>query len=202
MLVRGGSLVLLALILGLSPPVAAADGKEREQLKRLQLSLRKLQQENVRLAQEKAELEAQLKKSRLRLEGAEAKMRSTAGRTAALERSLRAGQDETAALVRRLEEAEKTLSGMRDALQTAQTAGHRLDADLQRTAQSLSACEAKNVRLHALGLELLDRYEGKGCGEAMLQAEPFTQLKRVEIENYVEDARERLDAHRPDGPAR
>jgi hypothetical protein len=42
--------------------------------------------------------------------------------------------------------------------------------------------------------QLLERYEKKGCMSSLLEQEPFTQIKRVELENLVEDYRDRLDA--------
>jgi hypothetical protein len=39
-------------------------------------------------------------------------------------------------------------------------------------------------------------YEKKSCFDSSLQREPFTGLKRVEIENAIEDMREKLDSSR------
>ncbi|MDO9448997.1 MAG: hypothetical protein Q7J21_00820, partial [Rugosibacter sp.] len=77
-------------------------------------------------------------------------------------------------------------------------AGRQLEADLKQKTQALAACEAKNAKLHGYGVDLLDKYEKKGCGAALLQADPFTQLKRVEIENLMEDYREKLDEQKLD----
>ena len=54
-----------------------------------------------------------------------------------------------------------------------------------RQAQQISECETKNVRLQELGQELLQKYADKGVFDTLLKKEPFTQLKRVEMENLV-----------------
>jgi predicted site-specific integrase-resolvase len=55
-------------------------------------------------------------------------------------------------------------------------------------------CAQKNVQLAGIATEALDRYEKKGCFGALAQAEPFTGLKRAEVENAVEEYRQRIDA--------
>ena len=64
-------------------------------------------------------------------------------------------------------------------------------ATRQRTA--LAACSERNARMYQLGNDLLDKYEEKSCVSAILQAEPFTGLKRAQIEKMIEEERENLD---------
>jgi chromosome segregation ATPase len=186
----------------LSSPSQAAESREREQLKRLQQSQRKLEQEKAQLARDKAALDGQLKEAQDRLDEAGRRAQGAAARAAVLDRELKAAKAEKESLAGRLAEAEKKLAETGEALRKAEAAGRQLDAGLKQTAQSLGACEAKNEKLHGYGTELLRKYEAKGCGEAMLQAEPFTGLRRVEIENYVEDTRDRLDEQKLDRAAR
>ena len=63
-----------------------------------------------------------------------------------------------------------------------------------KTLQSgLRECQSQNVKLYRVGRELLERYEKKTCGEIVREQEPFTRLKRVELENQLEGYRDRLD---------
>jgi hypothetical protein len=61
----------------------------------------------------------------------------------------------------------------------------------QRTA--LAGCSERNARMYKLGNDLLDKYEEKSCFTSVLQAEPFTGLRRAQIEKMVEEEREKLD---------
>lgn len=50
-------------------------------------------------------------------------------------------------------------------------------------------CAGDNVKLYETNLELIDLYKDKSAWDAFVQAEPFTQLKRVEIENIAQQYR-------------
>jgi len=205
MRVRRLTAMLTAALLLAATSVAAADGKgdrEREQLKRLQQSQRKLEQEKSQLARDKSAVDSQLKEAQDKLDEAGRKAQGAAGRAAVLDKELKAARAEKESLAGKLAEAEKKLAETGEALRKAEAAGRQLDAGLKQTSQSLAACEARNEKLHGYGTELLEKYEKKGCGEAMLQTEPFTQLKRVEIENFVEDYRDKLDDQKPDRTVR
>lgn len=181
--------------------VSAADGKatrEQMQVKRLQQSQRKLQQENTQLAQEKATLDGQLKAAQSSLDETSSKAQIAANRAAALGKELRGIKTEKEALAAKLAETEIKLAETKETLNKSALAGRQLDTDLKQKNESLNACQAKNAKLHGYGVDLLDRYEKKGCGDALLQADPFTQLKRVEIENLMEDYSEKLDEQKLD----
>jgi len=60
-------------------------------------------------------------------------------------------------------------------------------------AQQIDSCESKNVDLVLVNRELIDHYEKKGIFDALLQHEPVTQLKRVEIENIAQEYQDRID---------
>ena len=69
----------------------------------------------------------------------------------------------------------------------------QLQATVVDQAQLIESCEASNVKLLQINRELLVDYDKKGFMDAMLQREPLTQLKRVEIENIVQDYQDRID---------
>lgn len=50
-----------------------------------------------------------------------------------------------------------------------------------------------NARLYAINMELLDKYKNKSVMDALMQNEPVTQLKRVEIETIGEQYRNEMD---------
>jgi cell division septum initiation protein DivIVA len=77
--------------------------------------------------------------------------------------------------------------------------------DLSRQAavdsQALKVCAEKNVQLAGIAGEALDRYENKGFFSALADAEPFTRLKRVEVENAVEAYRQQVESLKVAAPA-
>jgi hypothetical protein len=58
------------------------------------------------------------------------------------------------------------------------------------------SCANKNARLCIIADELLDRYENKGVMSSLLQKEPMTQIKKVELEEFVNEYRENIERQR------
>jgi hypothetical protein len=54
-------------------------------------------------------------------------------------------------------------------------------------------CANKNARLCIIADELLDRYENKGVMSSLLQKEPMTQIKKVELEELTNEYRENIE---------
>jgi chromosome segregation ATPase len=195
--------VLLAAILAL--PAYGADKKadaSKDQVKRLQQSQRKLEQEKAQLAQEKAALDAQVKEVTEKLDDARKQAGAASRKAAALEKDLATTQADKEALTARLADTEQRLAKLTELQRGTDAERKRLEALSTQLKQSLTACEAKNEKLHTQGVELLDRYEQKGCFDRLLQGEPLTGLKQVEIENHREDARDRLDEQKIENATR
>ena len=70
------------------------------------------------------------------------------------------------------------------------------EKDLKTLDKKYDQCAEHNVRLYGISGELLKRYEQKGILGTMLQKEPFTQIKKVELEKLVQDYKERIDRQR------
>ncbi len=180
--------VILAATLIAAPALAAEKKADpnKEQMRRLQQAQRKLEQEKTLLVQEKAAVETELGEARKKVEG-------EARRAASLSKELEAVSAAKAAVAAKLAETQAELGLVKEQQRTTEAERKRLDALAARQKQSIAGCEAKNEKLHTQGVELLDRYQRKGCFDTVLQADPFTGLKQVEIENFVEDNREKLD---------
>lgn len=183
--------ICAALGLLVAVPVGAADVKRadpnKEQVKRLQQAQRKLEQEKTQLVQEKASIEAERDAARKQAEG-------EAQRVAALGRELGGLRKAKEDLATRLAQVEAELKQAREQIVNLEGEGKRLQASLGGEKQQHAACVARNQEMHKAGLDILERYRSKGCTDSVLQAEPFTGLKRVEIENAAEDMKERLDS--------
>ncbi len=50
----------------------------------------------------------------------------------------------------------------------------------------------KNIAMYKLGVEILDRYEKFGLGEAVLAREPFVGATRVKFQNLIQDSQDKL----------
>lgn len=188
-------LFLIAIAALATLPALSAD--KPDPAKRLQQQLRKAEQERQQLTLQKVEAEKQLKDAQ---EKAAEAGRSATQRNARLSRevaSLKAEKEalaesskvEQAALTAKLTETERRLSELRLEKQ-------QLDAVFARQKTALGTCVERNVGMYRLGNEVLDKYEQKGCFTSLLQGEPFTQLQRAKIENFMEDYRDKLEAQK------
>jgi len=68
-----------------------------------------------------------------------------------------------------------------------------LDASLKQESFQRKRCVEHNSRFAVLTDELVKRYENKGVLSSVGQIEPFTQLKKVEIEKICQEYRDRID---------
>jgi chromosome segregation ATPase len=195
---------LFLLMIGLSISMGsclADDNKAgKDSVKRVQQMLRKVEQEKAQLAQEKEQLTqqataaaAQLKESTDKLAASQRRAGGLAAKTGALEKELEAAKSEKDALAAKLAETEKQRAETLAKLRETETERRRLEALGARQKETIVVCQGNNAKLYQYGAELLDQYNRKSCGDALLQFEPVTGIKRVEIENLVEDYRERLD---------
>ncbi|MBN8281317.1 MAG: hypothetical protein J0M16_11965 [Gammaproteobacteria bacterium] len=144
----------------------------------------RLEKESGSLAAEKESLARRAGAAEAKVGRAESGQQSAASRLATAEGRL----NELVGKYKELAEQLRTIEAERgDLARRAATDG-----------QALKVCAERNVQLADIALEALDRYQRKGCFGALAQAEPFTGLKRAEVENAVEDYRQRVDGLRLD----
>jgi chromosome segregation ATPase len=178
-----------------------AQGQVREmaaQRDALTAEVEKLKEEMKKKLDEKDAKIAALNK---RLDVAQAsadKSESAADKTREVNQAMRDrildAQDKMQKLVAKYKELVAALRVIEDERTTLQQTVARKNAELD-------SCSKDNVSLYQTSLELIDRYESKGVWDAMLEREPVTQLKRVELENVVQDYRTRVNAAKVDAPA-
>jgi chromosome segregation ATPase len=189
------SVLLAAAVLTavmLTAPAFAAEknvDRSKEQVRRLQQAQRQLEQEKAKLGEEKAAVEAELGEARKK---AEAETRRAASLTKEVS-ALRTARD---AVVGKLAESDAELRRTQEQLRLAEAEGKRLQAALTSEKQQLAVALERNKEIHKVSGEVLSLYEKKSCFDSAFQREPLTGLKRVEIENAVEDLRDKLDSQR------
>jgi len=184
-----------------------AGGGNTEALAKTQSTLRQVSGERDALAAEVDKLKLEKKKEQ---EASEAKIAALNKRID----GMRTGMDNTEQLAQKFQQGNNALreriTDQQDKMQKLVDKYKELvaalgfvedeRAQLRKTVAGkdveIGACEGKNQKLYALNLELLDLYEHKGVWDALLQKEPVTQLKRVEVENIVEGYKERIAAER------
>lgn len=195
----GGTTLALLLLL----PVAAAfaqtersgnaDARVMQQLQQLTSERASLQAENAKLKQD-------LEKARKELEQATTGRKALEGRAKALEASAtRDGQHSKEAneqLERTRTQLQELIAKFRETAQTLRdTETDRAQARNQLAAREreFKTCVDRNAALYNLNAEVLERMDGRGFWSSVAEREPFTRLKRVELENLIEDYKYRAD---------
>jgi chromosome segregation ATPase len=68
-----------------------------------------------------------------------------------------------------------------------------LEADIERSRRANARCRDRNARLCVIANELVEKYKNKGVGDALAQKEPFTQVKKVELEKLIQEYQDRIE---------
>jgi len=129
----------------------------------------------------------------------QAKPRAATAAPVVSEKASAASSRAIADLKRRLAAAEQDAAKTKAAFGEAVAAAQKKDADSAKTVADLTAdkdrfaaCKVKNEALLKIGFELLDRYKNAGFGDALGRKEPFTGIKRVELQNIAQDTGDKL----------
>lgn len=201
---------LFLLCASLAVGVQAQDAKaskEREALRRAQAALRAAQEQQSSLQADKAKAEAGAAAAQKEASSMRAQVASGAARLKAREAELEALRTQLLAARQAQQEGEAKAGEREQALQqqllaARQDSAARLQANqslaqlLQRSTQALADAEAKNHQLHALGLDLVKRWQGRSTLDKALLDDPVLGLTAVRFEDQAEKLRTELDALR------
>ncbi len=192
-------LLLLIVALGSRTARAADSGAEtrlREALRSTSAQLRALEDERTQWqitdAQQKKELESL--RSRLSAQPQDARSSNENKHCSAQLKQCQAEQSEHAAATAKLEasvahcEATVYDAAMAAKVREQDAANRTKDTASEITAltERTKACEAKNAKMFQVAEEILAQLWKNGAGE------PVLGLKRVEIENFAQDAEDKL----------
>ena len=68
-----------------------------------------------------------------------------------------------------------------------------LQSELRKERLKFDRCMTKNAKLCLIANELIKKYQNKGIIGTLMQKEPFTQLKKVEIEKFMQEYKEKIE---------
>jgi hypothetical protein len=190
-----GSALLVLMLAGAAAP-ARADNDDpttrlRAALKTATARIRELEDQNAQLTAKQAATD------RDKLEFTQ--------KAAAADKELGALHQQTAADKAALDQASATQKQQGDAIakwqasynQAADAArsrdadAKRLDAVVGQLRPRVQSCEAKNGELYKIGEEILGLYDKKDFFD-LVAGEPVTKLKRVELENAMQDYEDKM----------
>jgi len=159
------------------------------------------------LTSEKTQLQAENKDVKAKLDTANADLKKARDQNADLQKRLTQneaaltqstaantrGADQAAQQRTRMDELVKQFRETIENLRQTELERNQLKTTLAARESVLNQCVANNDKLFATGNEILDRYENKGCFSSVREKEPFTQNKRVQLQNLVDQYRWQLE---------
>jgi chromosome segregation ATPase len=189
--------------------------QNRQELAELKEKSAVLDKEKAGLASDNRRLAAQVGRALARVRAEESKGQAlSASLEAAASRERAAWGQERLALqgqVRGLEQqlasaaasASARAASLERDLQQAAAQKNQLDSTLAGVRQEFAGsrqaealCQDKNTQLYKVGIDLIAQCRDRSAVDTVLRLEPFTGLKRVEIENMLEKTRDSLETHR------
>ena len=176
-------LVPVVLMLSLLAAPAWSQDASKQALDRAQMMLKKMNSEKQALQQNLAALQQQFDDSQAELELVKQE-------SAREQKKLRATLSEWKGSHARVK---GSLQDTRSELQLAKLNVKNLSANLNRQTANFNLCFENNNKLFDINKELLSHYTDKSAWDAVVESEPFLQLKQVEVENLVQDYRYQLE---------
>lgn len=209
------ALFVIPFLIGLmfSEPSFSAEKKDKA-ARKAALMMQKMKQDmdamQAQFATEKKTLEDQIKAETEAKALVEEKLSATEAKARSLSATLAKTQNEKAALDTQLTETKAILASTQTSLADLKIQHQKALADLdfndgQRktlssnladTTKNLNTCEEKNGKLYAYGKDLIQIYDDPSRYEAVMRKEKFFQLKRVELENILQNLQDKLDEAR------
>ena len=212
------ALMLCAFIVGVISPVADAAEKKDKAARRQALMMQKMKQDmeaekaalQTQFDAQKKTLEDQVKAKDTELELINKELASTQQKAKNLGAELSKTMAEKTKVETKLTATQANLDATKNSLTDLQGLHTQALADLkfndnQRktlstnladTNKQLNICAANNTKLHQFGTELIHIYDKPSQYEAVMRKEQFFQLKRVELENILQNQQDKLDAER------
>jgi chromosome segregation ATPase len=201
----GAALIVVALLAGAGSAKAQDNPEDRlrAQLRSVTVQLRQLQDQNADLQAKQAEAERARLDLAQKLAADEQELAQLRQHDKDAANALQQSSSRLDATSAALEAERRALSQSQTAVQTATAAAtdrdaeaKRLDAAMSDTRKQLGSCQEKNDQLIVLGNQILDLYKNKNVFDALIGAEPITGLKRVAVENQIQDYQDKLLANK------
>lgn len=204
--------ILLAMSLTfIAMPSAYA---EKQEMTREEKIMRKLKRDNAimkqQFEQEKKALQEQIQSHQVKINTLETALAEEQDKSKRLTYSLRKTKKQLTETEGKLAETEGTLANTVQNLKDMTAMHEKGQADLafnekQRKTQlenlagtnkMLQTCEAKNQQLYDYGLALVQVYDDANAYKRLMRTEKLTQVKRVELENILQDYHDKITAER------
>lgn len=193
-------MVFLACVTAINSLAGTDEAKDKQAMHHMQMQLRAAQQEKTELADQVEVLKKQVGDLESRRAAFEKKLGSQSKQISELFDKQLSDKQQQVELSDKYQETENKLKQMEQQYATTNNNLQQTQMEKEREKKKLDGdiqvCEKKNSELYLLSVKLMDKYQAKGVLDAIRQAEPFTQLEKVRIENLLQEYRDKADSNK------
>lgn len=213
--VGAGALLLVGLIgIGSAPATAqvqrSGGGGGGGASAALMQQYQQLSAERVQLRADNDKLKKDLDDTKKQLDAANkqlAAFKARAGQGQAVQAALVAAQTSKEGTEKKLADTEAKMKQLVDrfretvaAFRVAEDRETRTKQDLAAKTSDLNTCVQRNAQLYQVTNEILDRYQKEGPFSRLARVEPFTRIKRTQVDNLALEYRQKADEQRVNPP--
>lgn len=170
-----------------------ADARIMQQMQQLTSERVSLQTENSKLKQEIEQLKKDLKAAGAERTVAENRAKALAANATRGEASAKQAEEQAERNKEQLQELVTKFRETANTLRDVETDRATIKSQLAAQEREHKTCVDRNAALYNLNSEVLDRMEHRGFWSGVAEREPFTKLKRVQLENLIDDYKYRAD---------
>jgi chromosome segregation ATPase len=175
-----------------------------QQLQQLASERTTLQTENARMKKELDDLRKERDALKKAQQGVASQAKNSASMSAAIAQTASQRDKAEQELAQTKEKMQELIAKFRETAQTLrQVDGERATAQqtLVTRDRDLKVCIDHNMALYKLNGDVLTQLEGQTAFSRVARVEPFTKIKRVELENLVDDYKARAEDQKLAAPA-
>jgi chromosome segregation ATPase len=182
---------LILVPLGRAWADADTEARLRDALRSAITQQRSLEDERATLQAKQTESDKQIEALKAQIEALQKGPKNTA-ETDELTHRVAAQGAEIEQLNQNLEKWKSAYNEAANVARTKEADRAKLAGDVDGLSKRATGCEAKNAELFKIGNDILGRLEKVSFGDVLAQHEPFTGIKRVELQNLVQDEQDKL----------
>lgn len=168
------------------------NARAMQELQQLAAERTALQADNAKLKDQTADLKKKLDKASAESEAASARANQL---EAAAARGAESSKQANEALEKARAQMQELIAHFRETaldLKTVESDRNLLRGRLETRDREYNTCVEHNVGLYDVGRDALDRLDRQGFWTKVRESEPFTQLARARLDNWIDDYRQRL----------
>jgi chromosome segregation ATPase len=198
------SLLLPIALLFIGAPAVAQTARSGNTDARVMQQLQQITGEKTALQAENTELKRQVEQLRKDLATASSAKSLAENKAKALQANASRGEQSDKQAEEQLErtrgQLQELVTKFRETAQTlrdVETDRATVKTELAAQQRDFKTCVDRNAGLYNLNTEILDRMEKRGFWSSVTEREPFTRIKRTQLENLIDDYRYRAEELKP-----